>query len=404
MMNSENQTKKRGGLKRYFVVGLFIFLFGLLRGWATLTNIFSEKPHVDFQFKIVEWTCNILLIIIGLSILFYKKRAVIRLSLVFISLFIFSGIMETALRSRFFDGDLAHAPVWISLKSKAINDQINLKNKLFAKNNPYGFNDKVRSLDKPPGIKRIAVLGDSFVWGDGVDYDTAWGHKLERKVSEKYPAVEVMSWGRNGWSTLGEFDFLKKTGILFDIDYLIVGFVNNDPDMNDDEQKNFVWQLSPSLKLAQVFLPNTVDFLSTHINNILERYLFKDFGYAPWIQKLYTSENLKKYGTLLKNLSQFLKEQQIPVLFVLTPNDPASDYRIQFDQILPLLSSAQIHTLDLYPAVEKKFKGNVGRLLWANPANGHPNGQVTEVYSNEVFDYLEKELVLKNLSQGDPLP
>lgn len=403
-MNSENQIKKNGGLKKYFFAGVLILFFSIFRGWATSQSIFSEKPHIDLQFKIVEWTFNIFLMIIGLSIWLAKKKAVIRLSLVFISFFIFSGIMEITLRSRFFDGNMTKAPVWISLRSKAMNDQINLKNKLFSKNNPYDFNDKVRSLKKSPGIKRIAVLGDSFVWGDGVDYDTAWGHKLEKRVLQKYPNIEVMSWGHNGWSTLGEFDFLQKTGISFEIDYLIVGFVNNDPDINEYEQKNLVWQLSPSLKLAQALLPNTIDFLSAHINNILERYFFKDFSYASWIQKLYSAENLKKYGILLANLSQFLNEQHIPVLFVLTPNDPSPDYRIQFDQIISLLTDAKIENLDLYPAVEKKFKGNKGRLLWANPANGHPNGQVTEVYANEVFDYLEKEGILKNLSGEYPLP
>ena len=62
------------------------------------------------------------------------------------------------------------------------NDSLNLANKNFAEKHPYKFTDRPRNVEKDSGIFRIAVLGDSFIWGDGLPYDSAWSHKLEQRI------------------------------------------------------------------------------------------------------------------------------------------------------------------------------------------------------------------------------
>jgi len=116
-------------------------------------------------------------------------------------------------KTNFFDGEETAKPVYIPLKFKLINQKINEKNRLIASQNRHGFTDVQRQFSKEKGKIRIAVLGDSFIFGDGVPYDTIWSHKLEKELLDKYENVEILSWGQNGWSTQNQYRFLKNHGI-----------------------------------------------------------------------------------------------------------------------------------------------------------------------------------------------
>ncbi|MBW1990491.1 MAG: SGNH/GDSL hydrolase family protein, partial [Deltaproteobacteria bacterium] len=83
-----------------------------------------------------------------------------------------------------------------------LDEEINAGNWAVSQKHPFGFNEPPRSVQKPPGVAwRVAVVGDSFVWGDGVPSGESWSRKLEREVARLAPHVEVMSSGRSGWST-----------------------------------------------------------------------------------------------------------------------------------------------------------------------------------------------------------
>lgn len=48
-----------------------------------------------------------------------------------------------------------------------------------------GFRDRVYPLDKSPGVTRIAFLGDSFVFGWGVNVENSFPKQLEKMLNEK---------------------------------------------------------------------------------------------------------------------------------------------------------------------------------------------------------------------------
>ena len=112
-----------------------------------------------------------------------------------------------------------------------IDRLIDLNNYKFSKGNPYGFTDIKRSKIKKEDTKRIAILGDSFVWGDGLPYDQTWSHKLSEMIrNHGYDNYEVMSCGRNGWSTKDELNWLVDHGFEYEIDILILAWTANDLD------------------------------------------------------------------------------------------------------------------------------------------------------------------------------
>ena len=63
--------------------------------------------------------------------------------------------------------------------------------------NAQGFRDRNHSLHKPKGAVRIAVLGDSFTWGSGVEAGEIFTARLETLLRERTgnPEIEVFNYG-----------------------------------------------------------------------------------------------------------------------------------------------------------------------------------------------------------------
>lgn len=385
------------------ILAAFIIGLGLIFNPPLLTALFSEDGIIEHKkYYFYVWSFSFLLILFGLAILWHrdrvkkflsesaKRKFIQNLLLIFLALSFCLIGLELILRTGWFDDLDNPAPVWIPARYQEADKEINVINSIIAKNNSYLFNDRQREIAKPAGYFRVAVLGDSFIWGDGVPYEIIWSHKLENELLRGYNKTEIISWGRDGWSTQDEFNFLKQEGIKFKPDLVLVGFVTNDPDLGDYRQKFLSWQNTAIMMPVKFFLPNALDFIGSYFNTFIENKFLSDYGYSKWEDKLYLPENLAKYQNLLLEFSRFCQDNKIKLVFVLTPNIPHPSYREKYDLVIPLLTAAEIDYLDLYPAVVEDLEQYSYRQLWANPADGHPGALVTGVYAKEVLNYLEE--------------
>ena len=269
-----------------------------------------------------------------------------------------------------------------------IDEQVNKRNVAYAKLNRFGFTDKERVTQKPKGVFRIAVLGDSFIWGDGLPYEKVWSHKLESKLLAAYDSVEVISWGKNGWSTLDEFNFYKDHGHDYDIDLLIIGWVENDPDVGKiklidagDSKKEFLWAYKIYPPLAKMMLNN---------NN--------GDSYSRWLENIYCEQNLQEYQKVLSDFHAFLSQNNTSALIVMTPSASMHGHTpIRFDKIKPHILQANFTCLDLLPIAQKNLEHYSSSILQANAVNGHPGDIMTEEFANDVKLYLEQNNYLSKL-------
>ena len=86
--------------------------------------------------------------------------------------------------------------------------------------------DEVRNEE---GAARILVLGDSFVFGNAVDYHESVPYLLERKLNAMMDKnAEVVNLGMGGFSTTEEYLVFKEYGINYKPDLVLVGFYIND--------------------------------------------------------------------------------------------------------------------------------------------------------------------------------
>jgi lysophospholipase L1-like esterase len=96
--------------------------------------------------------------------------------------------------------------------------------------NSLGLRGPERSLDKPAGTRRIAVIGDSFIAGYGVaDQEVLTVHLEQLLNAEFTPPTEVINVGRSGSSTVREYDLYRLVARRFSPEIVILAyFLGND--------------------------------------------------------------------------------------------------------------------------------------------------------------------------------
>src|SRR6188472_2536852 len=51
--------------------------------------------------------------------------------------------------------------------------------------NSRNYRDVEHAIPKPPGVRRVLSLGDSFAWGAGVEFEDAYPQRLERGLNRR---------------------------------------------------------------------------------------------------------------------------------------------------------------------------------------------------------------------------
>ena len=94
--------------------------------------------------------------------------------------------------------------------------------------NSHGQRDVERSLAKPPGVRRILLLGASVVEGVGVrELDNTMSRQLERMLGE---GTEVLNFGISAYCTRAKVELLRVKGLAFSPDVVVLVFARADFD------------------------------------------------------------------------------------------------------------------------------------------------------------------------------
>jgi lysophospholipase L1-like esterase len=94
--------------------------------------------------------------------------------------------------------------------------------------NSHGLRDLERPLEKPPGVARVLVLGDSFAEGFSVSLDDAVARALERRLRSGDCPAEVIGGGTVGYSTDQEYLFYRDEGAAYGAGVVVLLFYYND--------------------------------------------------------------------------------------------------------------------------------------------------------------------------------
>lgn len=98
------------------------------------------------------------------------------------------------------------------------------------RSNSHGMRDREIALEKPPGQRRIAVIGDSLAFGWGVAVEESICDVTERALRQALPneSIEVLNFCVPGYNSWQESQVLEKRVLAFSPDALVVQYYYND--------------------------------------------------------------------------------------------------------------------------------------------------------------------------------
>lgn len=98
----------------------------------------------------------------------------------------------------------------------------------YERTNAHGQRDRERAHQKPDGVRRVLLLGDSVVEGYGLRASDTLGQQLENLFPDG--STEVLNFGVSAYCTRAEIELLEVKGLAFDPDIVVLVFVENDFD------------------------------------------------------------------------------------------------------------------------------------------------------------------------------
>lgn len=111
----------------------------------------------------------------------------------------------------------------------------------------YGFReDREIALAKPPGVVRIVGIGDSWMWGSGVDNGETYLDRLSELLEVDGIRADVVNTGVWGYNALQQVATLRWKGLAFAPDVVVIGLCGNDREYPTFLGKNRFVDLSRS--------------------------------------------------------------------------------------------------------------------------------------------------------------
>ncbi|HZE73302.1 MAG TPA: SGNH/GDSL hydrolase family protein [Pyrinomonadaceae bacterium] len=119
----------------------------------------------------------------------------------------------------------------------------------WSKINSHGYRDRERSVNKPPGVYRVAILGDSFTEARQVDMDKTFTALAEQELNRRHclgtGQVEVLNFGVPGYGTGQEFLQLRERVWQFNPDMIVLQFYSGNDMFNNHRALNSTPELAP---------------------------------------------------------------------------------------------------------------------------------------------------------------
>lgn len=171
--------------------------------------------------------------------------------------------------------------------------------------NSRGLRDREYSIEKPNGVTRIVVIGDSFTWGWGVGDQEIYTEIVEASLK----GVEVINLGVTAFDTAQEFRYLEVEGMKYAPDIVLLGFCLNDIFTNDTSWKRPVQEDGGLMGVDEPLFLKVKRFISTHsalYSFIIER-INTNKDLVNLLVKLKLKSELAGYEELDINLRPALK-------------------------------------------------------------------------------------------------
>jgi len=136
----------------------------------------------------------------------------------------------------------------------------NLEVDIRISHNSQGLRDVEHAAEKPAGVFRILVLGDSFMEAYSVELADSFPQQLEQLAqADGYSQVEVINLGVGGYSTLQQYLVLQEIGLQYEPDLVVLAFYAENDVYDNDRALNEEVSVFSSSTLSRPFVESVQD-------------------------------------------------------------------------------------------------------------------------------------------------
>jgi len=234
---------------------------------------------------------------------------------------------------------------------------------------------------KPPGVRRVMVLGDSFTEGQGVKEPDTLPKVLERLLNSKEPGRwEVRNCGRRATDFPALYEAFEQI-LPYDPDLVIYAMVLNDPERSAELEARQSYLNDWIIDMGRMtgegppplgFLPPRLFAL---VHDRLRNYrIGRDT--TRWYRDLYSEvngEGWQRTRFYIREMNRRMRERGGGFLVASWPILVGLESHYPFEEVHQTIErfslTAGIPRVDLLPVL----RGRESASLWVHPVDRHPN-------------------------------
>lgn len=194
--------------------------------------------------------------------------------------------------------------------------------------NAAGFRDAEFSEEKPDGVYRIVVLGDSIIFGWLQKQEEIFTELLEQQLNAKAvpgQRFEVYNMGVGGYNAAQELELLRSKVLAYNPDLVLVGYCSNDNQVGYD---------------AGLWRQFTKTWSRTY-----------DFAKLRWIQWREARETKSLVERSYEVMAAIAQEHSVPITVVVFPDKTDVDGSRAMAQ-MALCERLGLDAVNLHPAFQ----------------------------------------------------
>lgn len=259
------------------------------------------------------------------------------------------------------------------------------------RHNHYEYRGAEFDEVKAPGVYRIAVMGDSFTYGNGIPEDRRFSNLIGAALHDQ--PIEVLNFGFPGNNWPEHVRTLERRVLRLRPDFVLLQWGTNDIELDGDVRgRPQVPPLIADREWHEALYRRSA--LYTMLNAQWIRYqLQRDMGdtYPNYLRRLYmdpASEGARQADRLMRRFVELARSRGGEVGLVLFPDAavPLGDdypFRFMHEQVQAICAETHVRCVDVLPklaAVPDRF------TLWASPLDSHPSVLANRIAAAAVLD------------------
>ncbi len=256
--------------------------------------------------------------------------------------------------------------------------------------------DVERTPEPAPGVLRVALVGDSFVFGEGVPLERSLPVRMQADLGATF---EILNLGWPGDDTARETERLAAAVGALHVQRAVVVFIANDVGMTPELQREQEY-INDLVQVRDVYFARhraaggsiggsrLLDLVGAMID--MRRVTAKTIR---WYRDLYDpARNAVGLRALRESFLRLAKIEGCRVVLVLYPllEDLEGAYPLQpvHDAVAAMARSSGLQVLDLAAS----FRGERTTALWVHPSDHHPNGRAHAIACRAIGEWLRRDV------------